>query len=1078
MEHERGYVEHLSRERGLSIHTLDEGAGVARTLELMGAGAGLIVQAAMESAGWQGRADVLVKVATPSALGDYSYEVIDTKLARTTRVETVLQLCMYSSMLEQMQGRAPERFYVVTPGEPFNTESYRLYEYRAYTDYVARQFAAFGAGERGTYPEPVSHCEACNWWRDCDTRRRADDHLSLVAGMRKLHVTALRASGISSMGALAETAPEALPKPKRGSVASLKRVREQARVQVEGRTSGADKYELLPFIAGEGLARLPEPSHGDVFLDLEGDPFVGSGGLEYLFGVIQERDGARDYTGHWALSTSKEKQAFEIVIDGLIDASRRDPAMHIYHFGIYEPVAFKRLMGRHATREREVDELLRAGRFVDLHAVVKQAMRASVEDYGLKQLESFYAFEREMPLDEVRPARGRMERALELGLVDDLDAATRNIVEVYNMDDCASTLALRDWLEAIRAEAIANGAELLRPAVNEKPVEADPRDPELVRLYEELCAPGPGDLTEQDQHARWLLAQFLEFHWREAKPEYWEMFRLRDLGAEELLDERRALSGLTFVERLPQAGPKKVLPTDAYTFPLQECELKVGDKLLGLDGATFGTIASIDRRAARVEVKKTKESCEKHVSEVFTFRNPKIRPLDSAIRSCAEWVRDHGIASPHPEYAAAQALLRKIEPLGPGVSVRNDGETVLEAGTRVVSQLATGVLPMQGPPGAGKTYTSAKMICALLREGKRVGISGPSHAVIANLLEAVSEATTQEQFELRAWRASPSPAPLAGVTEVLKSEEAEAALLDGTAQLIAGTAWLFAREDLRDQLDVLFIDEAGQVALANAVASAQSARVVVLLGDPMQLEQPLQGSHPEGAAVSALEHMIGEGVVAHDRGLFLPETYRLPPAVCGFTSELFYEGQLQSHPRTETRRIEGPTRFVGAGLRFESVQHEGANNYAPEEVEAVAAIVAELTAGGSFYIDDTGRRAIALSDILIVAPYNAQVNAIAERIPGCDVGTVDRFQGREAPVVICSMATSSPEDAPRGMEFLYSANRLNVATSRAQALCIMVASPKLFEVECKTPRHVKLANAFCRYLERAKGEGRRGRSWK
>jgi len=293
-------------------------------------------------------------------------------------------------------------------------------------------------------------------------------------------------------------------------------------------------------------------------------------------------------------------------------------------------------------------------------------------------------------------------------------------------------------------------------------------------------------------------------------------------------------------------------------------------------------------------------------------------------------------------------------------------------------------------------------------------------------------------------------------------------LASGEAQVAAGTAWLWAREEAADAVDVLFVDEAGQISLANTVAVSQAARSVVLLGDPQQLEQPKRGSHPDGTDVSALEHLLGEHqTMPPERGLFLATTWRLHPALCAYTSELFYESRLRSRVGLDRQEILGQTAFVGAGLWFVPVEHEGNSNESVEEADVVASLVADLLDGSVQWRDERGIvRPVGLDDVLIVAPYNAHVAALLERLPaGARVGTVDKFQGQEAPIVVYSMATSSPELAPRGMEFLYSPSRLNVATSRARCACILVANPRLFEPECRTPRQMKLANAFCRYLE-------------
>jgi len=282
---------------------------------------------------------------------------------------------------------------------------------------------------------------------------------------------------------------------------------------------------------------------------------------------------------------------------------------------------------------------------------------------------------------------------------------------------------------------------------------------------------------------------------------------------------------------------------------------------------------------------------------------------------------------------------------------------------------------------------------------------------------------------------------------------------------------MWAREEFFEAVDVLFVDEAGQLSLANVLAIAQSAKSLVLLGDPQQLEQPIQGAHPEGAAASALEHVLaGHRTIPEDRGLFLEETWRLPPTICALTSELFYERRLKSHAGLERQALLGDLPFAGAGLWYVPVPHDANRSASPEEVGVVVDLVQILTEGGACWRDrDGAEHALGLADILVIAPYNAQVADLESRLPkGTRVGTVDRFQGQEAPVVICSMTTSTPEDAPHGMEFLYSPNRFNVATSRAQCVCIVVGSPRLFEPDCQSPQQIKLANAFCRFLEVAR----------
>jgi uncharacterized protein len=384
------------------------------------------------------------------------------------------------------------------------------------------------------------------------------------------------------------------------------------------------------------------------------------------------------------------------------------------------------------------------------------------------------------------------------------------------------------------------------------------------------------------------------------------------------------------------------------------------------------------------------------------------------------------------------------------------------------------VLAIQGPPGAGKTYTGARMIVSLVAAGKRVGITATGHKVIANLLRAVLEAADEEGVEINAVQRGDADVIVGDdrVGRAGSTQDVLERLASGDTRLAAGTSWVWASARMADAVDVLFVDEAGQISLANVVAMAHAANSIVLLGDPQQLDQPLRGSHPPGADRSALAHVLaGDATIAPDRGLFLETTWRLHPALCDYTSEAFYDGRLAAEAHLGTQRVtarDGPV--DGVGPRTLDVPTTGADSENPEEADAVARLVRTLTNGGTTWIDGHGiARPIGWPDVLVVAPYNAQVGAIRRLLPSeARVGTVDKFQGQEAPISIYSLTSSSPELAPRGMDFLYSRNRLNVATSRARGIAIVVASPDLLRVRARTPEQMRLANAFCRFAELAR----------
>ena len=1076
LAHEQAYIQHLM-DAGAQVTRVEgsglEAATVAATMKAMKAGEEVIVQGALVQGHWGGRMDILRRVEAPSSLGSWSYEVIDTKLARETKSGTILQLSLYSDLVGEAQSLLPDRMYVVAPWTEFEPQAYRTADYAAYYRLVKAWLELAVAKGGGSYPDPKDHCGTCRWSRECDDRRRRDDHLCLVAGISSLQIGELTGREVATTAGLAAT-PLPLPwKPERGAAVSYEKIREQARVQVEGREKGCPVYETLEPEPDVGLAMLPAPSSGDIFFDFEGDPFVGPGGFEYLFGYLAtSREDNPEYSGLWALSAAEEKRVFEGFVDWVMERWEEYPDLHIYHYAPYEPSAMKRLMGRHATREDEVDRMLRAGRFVDLYRVVRGGLRASVESYSIKELERFYGFTREVTLAEANSALYGVCAPLELGYPEAIKDEHRTAVEGYNRDDCVSTFQLRNWLEDIRKELVDGGAAIERPAPGEGQAsdQLTERQQMIQDLGERIAGdvPIPPENRNPEQQARWVLANILDWHRREEKAVWWEFFRLSECSLEELIDERGALAQLEFIG---EAGGTGRRPIHRYRFPVQETSLRGGEELRMPGGGPLGKLVSLDPQAGTVDIAKPAALTDTHPEAVFAHDLVRTDEHKNALVRLGEDVADNGITG-EGAYGAGRSLLLREAPRLNGEPIRRPGETALDAALRIAAQGEFGVLPLQGPPGAGKTFTGARMICELVRRGARVGITANSHKVIVNLLEATMSAAEEQGLELRAARkisAYQKDEAHDRRIELISDNGKVFGALAGSCQVAAGTSWLWARPEAKDSVDVLFVDEAAQMSLANVLAISHAGPSLVLLGDPQQLDQPTQGTHPDGTEVSALGHLLaGRQTISAGQGLFLEKTWRLHPDICGFTSEVFYEGKLSSRPRLEVQRVVSAGPVAGTGLRFLPVSHRGNQNSSDEEADQVANLVRSLVDGKSSWVDQDGlEKQVTLEDILIIAPYNAQVFKIQERLPRARVGTVDKFQGQEAPVVIYSMATSTPVDAPHGMEFLYSLNRLNVATSRARCVCVLVGSPELFAPQCQTPRQMQLVNAFCRYRELA-----------
>jgi superfamily I DNA and/or RNA helicase len=350
-----------------------------------------------------------------------------------------------------------------------------------------------------------------------------------------------------------------------------------------------------------------------------------------------------------------------------------------------------------------------------------------------------------------------------------------------------------------------------------------------------------------------------------------------------------------------------------------------------------------------------------------------------------------------------------------------------------------------------------------MKAGQRVGVTALSHKAIHKFLEDLEDAAHADGYRFRGKKkcGKDPGSKFESRWDLVENTDKNEEMLDPELQLLAGTSFLFSREELDQHVDTLFVDEGGQFALGDALAVGTAARNLVLLGDPNQLPQVSQGAHPPGANASVLSHLLGEHeTVQPEMGIFLEHTWRMRPEVNAYVSETFYEGRLEPAEVCWRRSVAD-----GAGLRFVEIEHDGNRTQSPEEAAFVRDEIERLR--GTPYRDEDGERTLEPDDFIVVAPYNAHVRCLRQHIPDerIRIGTVDKFQGQQAAVVFFSMATSGGEDVPRGLDFLFSRNRLNVAASRAKCLSYVVASARLLEVTCRTIEQMRLVNALCRFVE-------------
>jgi len=1065
-QHERNCLQELE-DAGRSVYQVpgrnpDETflQWVARIGNPMESGHDVIYQMPLVHEGIRGIADFLMRV-DDDPEGYCAYEPVDAKL---TRVEGkpghVLQLCFYADALEALTGRVPRDMHLWLGSGV--SESLRVEEFRPYWRRLRRQLATLLDEDEiaNTRPEPCTHCDYCEFNPLCDAQWRDEDSLVYVANIRTSDRHALESDGVRTVVELskrAEMVPEIHDE-------NLERLIRQASLQVtsRGHPEAPPVYELVTPtedpVFGHGFELLPAPDHGDVFFDFEGHPFWSAQhDLFFLSGLRYRNDvGEWSYDARWA----HDLDAQALMVKNLVEflAARRSsfPNMHVYHYNHTERSSLERLT-RGTETESLFGSLAETGLFVDLYVVAKNALQVGAESYGLKSLEHLTGFVR----------HGGIEQGAGAVVVYDhymttKDPASLEEIARYNEDDVAATMALRDWI------------------VERRPAEIAWRDSVLEALDPSLDT---DDLVERlkifgEHSPEHLLGDLLN---------YWRRERVANTEpkfAEAASDFATLYGDPDFIANLSFQGFEDVISKGApavdahFTWPEQTVSPVFEDKrkrnvlftAVGVERG-YGYLPKIDIGARTLTMRWRERHAEAGGLPVVVTYDDYVGPMEKP--GVLIHLGDQ-IVNPvagDPPSRVSLALLARERPrflggFGPAGGLFTDD---LDNALRWVGQLDESYVAVQGPPGSGKTYSGSHIIYALIKAGKRVGITAMSHAAIDNLFQATYEVFA-EKGELELLHAlrrgdKPKSGALPGVRYATSPKEAEGT----TYNLVAGTTWLWARSTLRPfPVDVLVIDEAGQLALADAIASANAAKNLILLGDPLQLSQVAQADHPDGSGASVLEHILGtHATLPEDQGIFISETRRMHPDVCRFISNQIYEGRLSSHESCAQQ-----TTQFGTGLRWLEAHHVDRSTESPEEADIVMAQVIAML--GTLWVNQRGESAaLRAEDFMIVAPYNDQVDLIREALDrqpglrGVQVGTVDKFQGREAPVVFFTMTTSSAEDMPRGPEFLFSRNRLNVAVSRARCLAFLVCTETLLNSRARTIEEMRLIGTLSAFVEYA-----------
>ena len=1081
-KHEKNFLAELKKQG--SVHEISRGASALEdTLAAIRAGHSTIFQACLQKGRFKGYADFL-QLCGQGPAGQPVYEVWDTKLARKTKPYYLVQLCCYGEMLADIQGVLPVKMRVVLGSgdmPEYATSDFFYY----YLELKAAFLALMDGFDPESPPVPEPRADHGRWASHAEHWLTERDHLVQVANINTSQIKKLTQAGVTTVAELAVLGTKKVPR----LPADLQaRLVQQASLQVETRelrrkaepgTVVKPAYRILPPSPQEphrGLAALPPLSGMDVFFDMEGFPLA-ERGLEYLFGAtVQEANDKLGFHDWWAHDEVEEKKAFEGFIDWAYARWLADPLMHIYHYAAYEVTAMRKLMGKHGTREEEVDDLLRHEVFVDLYQVVRQGLRVGESSYSIKTIERLYRGKREGEVSNAGQSMVYYANWIESGEARDWhQSPILRKIRDYNEDDCVSTVQLCSWLRERQQQAGINYA----PRPKKMSVSKEP-DPEILVKLEEhrllLTALEKKVSETKDEELKrlhLLFSHLLEFHRRERKPFWWRWFDRLASEPEVLKEDLDCLGDATLLPDLTQQVKQSKVFTYAFD-PNQDTKISDGDKVNATANpdATFEVVA-VDDEKGLIELKIGDGSIAKSFPDGLPEQTsfiPAKSINDQSLRSAVQavirdWVAQGNIPP------CLDSFLRRTRPRIKGDPKRGplqqEGEDIGQAAVRCALQLDRSALCLQGPPGTGKTTTAAAMILALVKAGKSVGISSNSHKAIENLLLACARQTPKFKA-LKVGGSAEIATNCTQITHTVQTRDAAGLFQSG---VIGGTAWLFSREEWAGRLDYLFVDEAGQVSLANLVAMSRATANLVVLGDQMQLEQPTQGSHPGESGESILNYYLQKhATIPPELGLFLPITYRLHPEICCYISEMIYEDRLQPASANVKRSLKGKRTgeqlgLPEAGLRFVPIEHENNVQASDEEADAIARIITDLQGRTVHGADGKAEGPFGPKNLLVVAPYNMQVRKLRERLPGHRVASVDKFQGQEADVVIVSMCSSFGEYGSRGLEFILDENRLNVAISRARTLAIVVGDPRIARASTGTIPGMHRLNLYCRLTQ-------------
>tara|TARA_B100000787_G_scaffold165297_1_gene149017 strand:+ start:234 stop:3689 length:3456 start_codon:yes stop_codon:yes gene_type:complete len=1060
------------------------------TIEAMEKGLDFIYHAYFIEDNFRGEADFLIKIDTPSKKWKHSYEVYDTKVSRKIKARHLQQITAYSYFIKSIQGSLPEKMYVIDGSD--KTHPFKPKEFIDQFLFAKGQFESFLATEKKQkiYPEKCSFCSLCEWSEVCEDTWVKDNYINQIARINRSQIEKLKKEDVHTVEALSKKTVSEIKS--KINIETIERLIEQAKLQEEKKATGKTKCVPLISKLDKGFHKLPKPNEGDLFYDIEGYPLFEGRGFEYLHGVYFKNNGKMIFKDFWAkdFKPQYEKESYVKLINFFKEHFEKYPDAYIYHYNDYEKRALRTLSSLYSSEypeeEHYVDKLLRLEKFIDLFHIVTQCIRTSEKDMSLKTIEQFYdpPFVRKSNIKKADDSVALYDE----WLISKKENLKKDIID-YNEDDCISTFELRNFLIKRKPDNI----DFFKKTAEE--IERKSKDKEWEKNSSDLINQLNQLLVKNEKTIINDLIDLVGFHRREQKPEWWRFYdridQVNNDGHYILEDDNSCIGNCVLQSNEPIIEEKSLL--FKYKFNDQDYKIKKGDDAYSIsDNKNIGKIEDISEISSDnniLTIKIGQQAYKNRSNEMPPIVSlgpnspPSVANKEKALNSYIKSV----IKKDKKRFKCITDLITKSLPdingIKKGEHLIQGSEDIIEQSIKIVKNLNSSYLVFQGPPGTGKTHTTAKIIIDLIKNNKRVGVSSNSHEAIKTLLKKIEEET---DIEFEGFKISnKEEQKLNG--RIIKDIKDSQIDFDNF-QLIAGTTFFFSKDTKpnkdgkvnkkgkineilqEDPLDYLFIDEAGQVSLADTMAIATTCKNLILIGDQMQLAQPMQGLHEGCADKSSLEFVLEDNdTIPKSQGVFLDKTRRLNKRICKYISDSFYDSRLTPHEVTNSRKVNLGLNNIGdEGIFYIPVNHSGCSQKSEEESKIIENLYSKIIK--TKFQHEKGDGELSIEDIVAIAPYNVQRNLLYQNLSkkysnAVRTATIDKIQGQQGKVVFISMTSSNSENLPRNKKFFFSKNRLNVAISRAENVAIILFNPDLLLSSCSEIEEMKLMNNFCKLLE-------------